>query len=147
MENIYQNTAKKLLKARKILKSLAFAWLNALKKDFAFHNKNTELLAIWTVLFMTITGLFVIGIKSKLLVILLLLILSLAIALIAVSFTTYYLYAIEYHLKKQLLPRTHSFLNKSFKLRSLLRFVKIPSLPFFTSPIKNFKHFIKPLHY
>ena len=126
MKNIYQDIAKKLLKAQKNLKSLATGWINALKKDFSFHNSHTELLAIWTVLFMIITGLFVVALKSKISVTLLLLILSFIITLITVYFTTYYLYAIKYHRKKQLLPRAHMILNKSFKLRSLLIYIKIP---------------------
>ena len=137
MKNIYPNVVKKFLDASKSLKTLISSWLNALKKDFSFHNSYTEVLAIWTVLFMTITGLFVIGLKSKLSVILLLLILSFVITLATALFTTYYLYAIKYHKRKQLLPKTHNFLNKSFKLRSLLRFVKIPY------KIKGFKHLIK----
>lgn len=137
MKNIYQNTAKKLLKAQKSLKSLAFAWVNNLKKDFAFYNSNTELLAIWTMLFLTITGLFFIALKSKISVILLFFILSLAITLITVFLTVYYLYCLKFHNKKRLLSKAHNFFNKSFKIRSLLKFVKIPS----------FKHFIKPLHY
>lgn len=128
---------KKILIAKKNLNRLSSRWLNRLKKDFSFYNSHTELLAIWTVLFMTITGLFVVGIKSKLSIILLLLILSFVITLIAVSFTTYYLYAIRYHKKKQLLPNAHNLLNKSFKLRSLLRFIKIPY------KLKNFRHLIK----
>lgn len=137
MKNLYLKTIKKLLLLKKSLKALLLNWSKVLKKDFAYHNKNTELLAIWTVLFMAITGLFAVGIKSKLSIILLLLILSLIITLATVIFTTCYLYAIKYHKKKQLLPRTHSFLNKSFKLRSLLRFVKIPY------KMKRSKHLIK----
>lgn len=137
MKNIYQNTAKKLLFLKKSLKTLLANWVKELKKDFAYHNKNTELLAIWTILFMTITGLFVVGLKSKLSMILFLLVLSLIITLASVIFTIYYLYAIKYHKKKQLLPRIHNILNKSFKLRTLLRFIKIPY------NLKNLKHLIK----
>ena len=133
MKNIYQNMFKKLLEASKSLIILLYNWAHSLKNDFDFYNSHTELLAIWTVLFMIITGLFVVGLKSKLSIILLLFILSFVITLIAVSFTTYYLYAIKYHKRKQLLPKTHNLLNKSFELRTLLRFVKLP----------NFKHLIK----
>ena len=135
MKNIYQKAIKKLLSAKKSLENVISSWLNSLKKDFSFYNNHTEILAIWTILFMTITGLFVVGLKSKISVILLLLILSFIITLTTVLSTTYYLYAIKYHKKKQLLPRTHILFNKSFKLRSLLRFVKIPRI--------SFKHLIK----
>lgn len=133
MKNIYQNMLKKILEASKSLITLLSNWAYSLKNDFDFHNSHTELLAIWTVLFMTITGLFVVGLKSKLSIILLLLILSFVITLIVVSFTTYYLHAIKYQKRGQLLPKTHNLLNKCFKLRTLLRFVKLP----------NFKHLIK----
>lgn len=143
MKNIYPNMVKKFLIAKKDLNRLSSRWLNMLKKDLSFYNSHTELLAIWTILFMTITGLFVVGLKSKILVILLLLILSFAITLVTVLLTTYYLYAIKFHNKKRLLPKAHNFLNKSFKLRTLLRFIKIPYAPFFLSKLKNFKHLIK----
>lgn len=143
MKNIYQNIAKKLLKARKNLKSVASGWINTLKNDFSFHNSNTELLAIWTLLFLTITGLFVIGINSKFPIILLLIGLSLVITFMVAILTTYYLHALKYHKKKQFLPKTHNFLNKSFKLRTLLRFIKIPYASFFLFKLKNFKHLIK----
>lgn len=143
MKNIYQNVVKKLLKALKSLKTLISSWLNTLKKDFYFYNSHTELLAIWTVLFLTITGLFTLGIKSKITTVLLLLVVSFVITLVTVFLTTYYLHAIKYHHKKRLLPKTHNFLNKSFKLRTLLRFIKIPYASFFLSKFKNFKHLIK----
>ena len=143
MKNTHQNIAKKLLKAQKSLKSLASGWLNTLKKDFSFYNSHTELLAIWTFLFMIITGLFAIGLKSKLPAILLLLALAFIITL-AISFlTTYYLHAIKYHKKKQVFPRAHNFLNKSFKLRTLLRFIKIPYASFLTSKVRDFRHLTK----
>jgi len=128
MKNIYQNIFRKLLHIKKSVKTLLSNWLNVLKKDFSFYNKNTELLAIWTILFMIITGLFVIGIKSKLPASLLLLALAFIITLITVFLTTYYLHAIKYHNKKQLLPKIHNIFNKSFKLRTLLKFIRIPSL-------------------
>lgn len=137
MKNIYRNIAKKLSLVAKSLRKLSLKWLNALKKDFTFYNKNTELLAIWTVLFMIITGLFSIGLKSKIPVILLLLALSFIVTFAAIILTTYYLYAIKYHKKKQLLPKTHNILNKSFKLRSLLAYVKLPY------KLKNFRHLTK----
>ena len=137
MKNIYQNMAKKLLFLKKSLKTLLSNCAKELKKDFAFYNSHTELLAIWTVLFITITGLFIVGLKSKLSIILLFLILSFMITLITVSFTTHYLYTIKYRNKKHLFSKIHNLLNKSFKLRSLLRFVKIPY------KIKGFKHLIK----
>lgn len=143
MKNIYQNIVKKLVFLRKRLTTLLSSWINTLKKDFSFHNQHTELLAIWTLLFLTITGLFVIGIMSEAPVILLLIVLAIAITFAATISTTYYLHALKYHKQKQFLPKTHNFLNKSFKLRTLLRFIKIPYAPFFLSKLKNFKHLIK----
>lgn len=134
MKNIYPKAIKKFLFFKKSLTAFVFKWLNSFKKDFAFHNSNTELLAIWTVLFMTITGLFVIGLKSRISVILLLLILSFIITLATVSLTTYYLYGLKHQKKKQLLPKIHNILNQSFKLRSLFAYLY---------KFKNFKYLIK----
>ena len=134
MKKIYSNLLKRLFVFKKRSRKLFTAFIKNLKRDIDFYNKSTELLAIWTVLFMIITGLFVVALKSKISVTLLLLILSFIITLITAYFTTYYLYAIKYHRKKQLLPRAHMILNKSFKLRSLLIYIKIPY---------KFKHLIK----
>lgn len=123
-------------------KAVISSWLNALKKDFSFYNSNTELLAIWTVLFMTITGLFVVGLRSKISVIPLLLILSFITTLATVIFTTYYLHTIKYHNKKHLFSKAHNFLNKSFKVRSLFRLIKSYA-SFFLSQLKNFKNLTK----
>lgn len=129
--------AKKTQEASKSLNNLSSRWLNTLKKDFSFYNSHTELLAIWTVLFLIITGLFILGIKSEITTVLLLLVISFVITFVTVFLTIYYLHAIKYYKRKQLLPKTHKFLNKSFKLRTLPRFIKIPS---FKNLIKlNFK--------
>lgn len=98
-----------------------------LKEDFAFHNKNTELLAIWTILFMIITGLFIIAIKSNIFVMFFLLMLSIVIMFAGTLAATYYLHALRYHGKKQFLTKIHNFLNKSFKLRTLKKNFKLAS--------------------
>lgn len=139
MKNTYQNLFRKFLLLKKNLVILAFRWLNALKKDFSFHNKNTELLAIWTLLFMTITGLFIIAINSNLLIIFFLFIFSIIIMLAGTLAATCYLHALKYHKKRQLLPRAHNFLNKSFKLRTLLFLIKIPHFSFIISLRRNLK--------
>lgn len=133
MKNIYPNMAKKLLFVKKNLKTLLSNWVKELKKDFSFYNSHTELLAIWTALYMTIAGLFVLAVGSKILVMFLLFALSVLITLITALFAIYYLKTIAYGNKKKLFPKIHNLLNKSFKLRTLLRFVKLP----------NFKHLIK----
>lgn len=133
MKNIYSKAIKKLLSAKKSLKAAISSWLNALREDFSFYNSHTELLAIWTALYMTIAGVFVLAVGSKILVMFLLFALSVLITLITALFAIYYLKTIVYGNKKKLSPKIHNLLNKSFKLRTLLRFVKLP----------NFKHLIK----
>jgi len=143
MGKIYLNLLEKSLIFGKRLKKIFLNLTENPKEDFNFHNKNTELLAIWTVLFMIITGLFVLALNSNILVMLLLFALSVLISLGITFLAIYYLYAIKYHDKKRLLPRTHNFLNKSFELRSLLRFVKVPRILLFASFKKTFKHLTK----
>lgn len=139
MKNLYPKAIKKLLFFKKSLKILISNWLNALKKDFSFHNSHTEILAIWTVLFMTIAGLFVLAIKSNILVMFLLFMFSVAIMFIGAFAVIHYLHALKYHNKKRLLPKIHNLLNKSFKLRALLRFIKIPHVSILNNLAKNFK--------
>lgn len=139
MKNLYPKITKKLLFLKKSLTTLVFKWLNSLKKDFTFYNNHTELLAIWTVLFTTITGLFIFAIKSNILVIFLFFIFAIVIMLMGVFVAGYYLHALKYHNKKRLLPKIHNLLNKSFKLRTLLHFIKIPRLSILNNITKNFK--------
>lgn len=127
MRKIYLNLLKKSLLSEMRSKKIFLNIIKDLKRDFNFHNKNTELLAIWTVLFMIITGLFVLTLTSNILVMLVLFALSVTIALGITFLAIRYLHAIKYHKKKQLLPKVHNFLNKSFKLRTLLKFIKTPS--------------------
>jgi len=137
MKNIYQSIAEKFLLHRKSLSTLTIKWLCSLKKDFALHNANTELLAIWTVLFITITGLFVLAIKSSILVMLTLFLLSIAIMFIGIFAAIYYLHVIKHGNSKQLASKVHRIFNKSFKLRTMLKSIKIPS---FRKTVKlNFK--------
>lgn len=139
MKNLYSKTIKKFLFFKKGLKILISNWLNALKKDFSLHNSHTEILAIWTVLFITITGLFALAIKSNLLVMLMFFIFSVVIMFAGAFVTVYYLHALKYHNKKRLLPKIHNLLNKSFKLRALLRYIKIPHVSILNNLAKNFK--------
>lgn len=139
MKNTYRNVLKKLLSIRENLVFLTSKWLTAIKKDFDFHNKNTEILAIWTVLFMAITGLFIVAINSNILVTFLLFILSTAIMLSGTLAATYYLHALKYHKQKQLLPKAHNFLNKSFKLSTLFFLIKIPHISILNNLAKNLK--------
>jgi len=139
MKNLYLKVAKKLSSFNKNLTPISSKWLTSCKKDFSFHNRYTELLAIWTILFIIITGLFIIAIKSSVLVALLLFISAIAIMYAGIIATIYYLYALKYHGKNRLLPKIHNLLNKSFKLRSLLHFIKIPRLSIFDNIVKSFK--------
>lgn len=123
----------------KSLVILASKWLNSLEKDFSFHNKNTELLAIWTILFMIITGLFIIAIKNNIFVMFFLLILSIVIMLIGTLAAAYYLHSLKYHKKNRFLPKTHNLLNKSFKLRTGLKFIKLPNVKRLLEFKLNFK--------
>ncbi|MDP2585687.1 MAG: hypothetical protein Q8P29_02285 [Candidatus Levybacteria bacterium] len=139
MKNLCSKAVKKILHLKKNLIIIGFECLNSLKKDFSFHNNHTELLAIWTALFITIAGLFVFAIKSNIFVMFLLLIFAIAIMFAGTIATTYYLFALKYHNSKRMLPKIHNFLNRSFKLRTLLRFIKIPQLSFLGNFAKNLK--------
>ncbi len=139
MKNTCFNFLKRLLQFYKKIEKLFFVFIKDIKKDFAFHNKNTELLAVWTVLFMIITGLFIIAIKSSILAMFLLFMLSVAIMFTGTFVAMYYLHALKYHHKKRLLPKIHNLLNKSFQFRSLLRYIKIPHISIFNNLVKNFK--------
>lgn len=143
MKIIYSISIKKLLFAVKNAKKIILEWSKELNKDFSFYNRNTELLAIWSVLFMTITGLFAIAINSNILAIFLLTGIAIAVTLITSTIAVLYLHAIKFQHKKRLLPKIHKFLNKSFKIRSLLKFIRLPSFKLNLSFVKNFKHLIK----
>lgn len=143
MKNLYPKAVEKLLFLKRSLKAIFLKWLNSLKKDFSFYNNHTELLAIWTVLFIAIAGLFVLAIKSNILVMFLLFIFAVIIMFTGALAAVYYLHALKYQNKKRLLPKTHTFLNKSFKFRALFRFVKIYRISFLGNFIKNFRHLTK----
>jgi len=132
MKNLFLKVAKKL-------RNISIKLINFCKKGFFFHNRNTELLAIWTILFMAITGLFIIAIKSSVLVMFLLFISAIVIMYAGIIATTYYLYVLKHRDKKSLLPKIHNLFNKSFKLRSLFYFMKIPRFSIFNNIAKNFK--------
>lgn len=118
---------------------LALKWLNSLKNYFSYYNSNTELLLIWTVLYAIVTVLFFLAIKAGILTIFLLLILAVTIVFISSLATVYYLHAIEYQDKKRILPKLHIFANKSWKLRSLFHFIRIPRLSIINNIAKSFK--------
>jgi hypothetical protein len=107
MKNLYLKVGKSLI-------AVASEWLNSLKKDFLFYNSHTELLAIWSILFITTAGLFIFAIKGNFLVVLLLFVFSIIIMIAGTLLTTYYLHALKYRNRKGLLPKIHNVLNKSF---------------------------------
>ncbi|EKD27810.1 MAG: hypothetical protein ACD_79C00564G0001 [uncultured bacterium] len=88
---------------------------------------------------MAITGLFILAIKSNFLIMFLLFVFAVVIMFAGAIATTYYLYALRYHNRKKILPKIHNFLNKSFKLRALLHFIKIPRFSILNNIAKNFK--------
>lgn len=139
MKNIFSKLLETLLQFKKRLKELFLVFIKNLQKDFSFHNKHTELLAIWTVLFMMITGLFILAIKSNILIMFLFFIFAIVIMFAGAITAGYYLHALKYHNKKRLLPKIHNLLNKSFKLRTLLCLIKIPRLSIFDNIAKNLK--------
>jgi hypothetical protein len=113
--------------------------INLIKNDFAFHNNYTELLAIWTIIFMTITGLFVMAIKSTIPVMFLFFVFAVAIMFVGILIATKYLYVLRRCDEKKLVSRIHNRLNNSFKLRSLFRFLKIPHITFVSNLAKNLR--------
>lgn len=137
MKNLYLKAVEKLLFLKRSLKAIFLKWLDSLKKDFSFYNNRTELLAIWTVLFIAIAGLFVLAIKSNILVMFLLFIFAVVIMSIGAFAAVYYLHALKYQNKKRLLPKTHTLLNKSFKLRVFLHFIN--PAPFFCKVLNLFR--------
>lgn len=139
MKDILAYTLQKLL----LFKKFFFGWTKEIEGDISFYIKNTELFAIWTLLYMTLAGLFFLAVQSKILVILLLFALSIIITLTIVFFTVYYLHNIKYGSKKQLLPRLHNLSNKSFKLRYLLNFIRKLVIPPLVSFIRTLMHLIK----
>lgn len=124
---------------KKNLTAVLVGWLNSLNRDFSFYNKHTEMLAIWTVLFLAITGLFILALKSSILTVFLLILLAIIIIFASTLGTIFYLHALKYHNQKKLLPRIHNFLNKSFKLRLIFHFIKIPHLPILSNIVKSLK--------
>jgi len=138
MKNINSKIGGKFLSLKNNIVVMPAKWLHSIKKDFSFYNEYTELLAVWTLLFITITGLFVFAIKSNFLIMLLSLIFAFAITFAGSLASISYLYSLKYQNKKSVFTGIHSLFNKSFKLRSLLRFIKLPriSVP---SVIKNLR--------
>jgi hypothetical protein len=139
MKNIYSNLVKKLMSVRGASSGLASNLVNSCKSDFSSHNKNTELLFIWTILFTIITGLFVLAIKSNIIAMFAYFILAIAVTFVGTLAAIYYLYALKYQNKERALPRIHNILNKSFRLRDLFKFIKIPHFSNVISTAKNFK--------
>ena len=114
MKNLYSKLAKTISLSKSNFSNIVSKWQYSLKKDFSFYNNQTELLAIWLLLFLTITGLFILAIKSAILIKFLLLILALIILFLGFSATTHYLFALKNNKEKKLLVKIHSLLNKSF---------------------------------
>ena len=138
MKNVNSKIGGKFLSLKEGIVVMAAKWLDSIKKDFSFYNEYTELLAIWTLLFITITGLFVFAIGKSFLIMLLSLILAFAITFAGSLASISYLYSLKYQNKKSVFTGIHGLFNKSFKLRGLLRFIKLPriSVP---SIIKNLR--------
>lgn len=90
------------------------AFINELKKDVSFYNKNTEILAIWIALYACIALLFFLAVQSNLLTAILILCFSLMITILLTFLTALYLSKAAYGSKKQLLPKVHKALNKKF---------------------------------
>jgi hypothetical protein len=139
MKNIYLDSAEKLNFIKKSSQNLASNLANSCKNDFSQHNKNTELLFIWTLIFMSITGLFVLAIKSNILIMLTYLILAIVVTYAGTLAAIYYLHALKSQNKENLFLKTHNVLNKSFRLRDLFRFVRIPRFVSINSVLKSFK--------
>jgi len=138
MKNLGFNIRRNAILIQKEAFKVASNWLKTLKNDLNFYQKYTELLAIWTILFSTITGLFIFAINSNLLIMLLSLIAGFLIMLVGSLATIRYLYNLKYGNKKSLSFRIHNLLNKSFKLRNLFGGIKLPRISF-TSFARNLK--------
>jgi hypothetical protein len=138
MKNISSKIGGKFLSFKKSMAVMPVKWLDSIKRDLSFYNEYTELLAIWTLLFITITGLFVFAIGKSFLIMLLSLILAFAITFAGSLASISYLYSLKYQNKKSVFTGIHGLFNKSFKLRGLLRFIKLPSISV-PSVIKNLR--------
>jgi len=138
MKNLSLKIRKNVNLFKKDFKIMASEWLKSLRKDIKFCNEYTELLAIWTVLFITITGLFILAIKSNFLIMLLLFVLAVTVTFIVSFASIKYLYVLKYQKRKSVFTKIHNLLNKSFRLRDLFRFIKLPriSIP---NIVKTFK--------
>lgn len=91
--------------------------LSELKKNWLFYSSNTELFAIWTILFAITGTLFIYMVQANNPFI------SLILALLIISastlvgyFTILYLHKIKHASNEHLLSKSHNLLNKSFKL-------------------------------
>ncbi len=130
MKNPFEKTIKKIL-----LHKL----LNSLREDLSFYANHTELFAIWTLLFGIIAGLFIFSVNSNIFIILLSLITGVAIVFTIAFFSIHYLYAINYDYEKKLLIKIHNTLNRSFELRHLFYFIKIPRISILNNFVRNIK--------
>jgi len=138
MKSLSLKIGKNIDLLKKDLSDMASGWLKSLKDDIKFYNDYTELLAIWTILFATITGLFIIAIKSNLLVMLLSFVFAVIITFISSLASINYLYALKYQNRKSVFSKIHNSLNKSFRIRDSFRLIKLPriSIP---NIVKTFK--------
>ena len=122
MNNLYFVDGRSLFLFVKIALKTTSKWLKSYKKDLSFYSYYTELLAIYTMLFMTITGLFVIAVNSTILVMFALFGLIVFTSILTSFATILYIQAVKYQGKKRIFSRINRFLNKSFKIRNSFKF-------------------------
>lgn len=139
MKSFYLKMIEKFRSLKNRTSAIVIMLLKSFKNSFSFHNSHTELLAIWTILFMTISGLFILAIKSNFLVMFLLLILAVLIMSAGILAAVYYLHALKYRNQKSLFHKIHNLSNKSFKLRTLFNFIKIPRISILSTFAKNLR--------
>jgi hypothetical protein len=139
MKNTYSNSAKQLLSLKKRLADLASKLITSLKSNFSFHNVHSELLLIWTIIFTTITGLFLLAIGSNIIVIFSYLIAAIIVTYAGTLAAIYYLHALKYHNREKYLPKIHRALNRTIRVRDLFSFIKIPYFSKGGSVDKNYK--------
>lgn len=125
----------------KVFKKFLKPFGKEIQKDIRFYLKNTEVFAIFTILYHSVITLFILAIQSNVILKLLLLTLSLVITFVITFLTILYLHALKYD-TYQFATNTHGILNKSFKVRRLFLFLK--SIPVYVSLtiafVKRFKH-------
>lgn len=140
MKHQYEKLIKKTVALLKSFKKLALSLIKDFKKDISFYSKHTEMLAIWTLLFLTICGFFFLAITNGIFAMFVFFVLAVSMSLVFYFSAIYYIHKVKN--RKHLFAKTNNIFNKSFKLRSLLRFVKIPHV-LLLSKLQYFKHLTK----